>query len=125
MNIVGIVAGLAAFLAPAALAAAGGHADRLASVATYKPMAAFNHVIEGVRFNGYFLAGPERCEVTLFQTRVDDESLTSTPRRLVLPIAAGDRSEIGVDPDHALAIACTADADAIKIAPQVAFSAGL
>jgi hypothetical protein len=54
----------------------------------------------------------------VLQVRADDETLTTPPRRLILQIAAGGRSELEAGPDSALAIACTADADAIKIAPQ-------
>ena len=46
-------------------------------VATYKPMAGFNHVVGGERFVGYFLAGPDRCDVTVFQARADDEALAT------------------------------------------------
>jgi hypothetical protein len=37
---------------------------------------------------------------------------------MVLQIAAGGRSELQAGSDSALAIACTADADVIKISPQ-------
>jgi hypothetical protein len=117
----------AALTAAASLAGAAPHAEPMNSVATYKPMAAFNHVVGGVRFVGYFLAGPDRCDVTLFQARADDEALATPAQRLVLEIAAGGRSELEAGPNSALAIACTADADALKIAPQVGHirSAGL
>ncbi len=100
------------------LALAAPHMDRSASVATYKPMAGFNHVVGDSRFVGYFLTGPERCDVTVFEARADDKALAAPPTRMVLQIAAGGRSEIDAGPDAALAIARTGDADAIKIAPQ-------
>ncbi len=119
MNILKIAIGALAVLGPVSLAVADSHADYMKRVATYKPMAGFNHVVGGERFVGYFLAGPDRCDVTVFQARADDESLTSPPRRFVLQIAAGGRSELEAGSMAALAIACTADADAIKIAPQI------
>ncbi|MDE3177985.1 MAG: hypothetical protein KGM15_17940 [Pseudomonadota bacterium] len=112
-----IIKTLALIAAAAALPAAA-VADPRPLVSTYKPMAGFNHVVGGERFVGYFLAGPDRCDVTLFQARADDEALPVAPRRLVLQIAAGGRSELDAGLGAALAIACTADADAIKIAPQ-------
>jgi hypothetical protein len=47
-------------IAPLALPApaAQDHAAYLASVATYKPMAGFDHVVGNKRFVGYFLAAP-------------------------------------------------------------------
>jgi hypothetical protein len=119
MKILTTVLAAAAALAAAAPALAGSHADLMQTVATYKPMAGFIHVVDGTRFVGYFLAGPDRCDVTLFTAGADDETLATPPRRLVLQIAAGGRSELEAGADSALAIACTADADAIKIAPQV------
>ena len=94
------------------------HSDYMRKVATYKPMAAFIHVVGARRFVGYFLAGPGRCDVTVFQAGADDEALKIAPRRIVLQIAAGGRGELEAAPEAALAIACTVDADAIKIAPQ-------
>lgn len=100
------------------LAIAAPRSDLSNSVATYKPMAGFNHIVDESRFIGYFLAGPKRCDVTIFQARADDEGLIAPPNRMVLQIAAGGRSEIDAGHDAALAIACTLDADAIKVAPQ-------
>ena len=73
----------------------------------------------GAKFVGYFLAAPDRCDVTVFEARADDEAQAFAPRRIVLQIAAGGRSELPVGPDAALAIACDADATSIKIAPQM------
>jgi len=104
---------LASLLQPG-LAADNTHAAYLASVSTYKPMAGFNHT----RFVGYFLQAPGLCRVTVFKAGVDDEALVSPPERVKIEIAAGGRSELAAGDGSALAIACTADADAIKIAPQ-------
>ncbi len=109
-------------LAPLALpapATARDHAAYLASVATYKPMAGFNHVVGQTRFVGYFLAAPDLCRVTVFEAIADDEALVVPPRRLDFDIKAADRVELEAGEGAALAIACTADADAIKIAPQL------
>jgi hypothetical protein len=103
---------------PPALAAEGGHWAYLQSVSTYKPMAGFNHVIGPTRFVAYFLSGPDRCRVTVFTAAADDEALAPSPRRIEFDLAAGGRNEIPAGDGSALAIACTADADAIKVAPQ-------
>jgi hypothetical protein len=97
---------------------AGTHAAYLASVATYKPMAGFNHVVGPNRFVGYFLPAPDRCLVTVFQAAANGEALVRPPSRAEIDIAAGGRSELDAGDGSALAIACTVDADANKIAPQ-------
>jgi hypothetical protein len=104
-------------LAPA-LATEGGHWAYLQSVSTYKPMAGFNHVVGPTRFVGYFLSAPDRCRVTVLTAAADDEVLVQPPRRIEFDLAAGGRNEIPAGDGSALAIACTADADAIKVAPQ-------
>jgi hypothetical protein len=100
------------------LAADNTHAAYLASVSTYKPMAGFNHVVGPTRFVGYFLQAPGLCRVTVFKAAADDETLVSPPERVKIDIVAAGRSELAAGDGSALAIACTADADAIKIAPQ-------
>jgi hypothetical protein len=94
------------------------HAAYLASVSTYKPMAGFNHVVGPTRFVGYFLQAPGLCRVTVFKAGADDEALISPPERVEIDIAAAGRRELAAGDGSALAVACTADADAIKIAPQ-------
>src|SRR5579871_747414 len=100
------------------LATENNHAAYLGSVSTYKPMAGFNHVIGPTRFVGYFLSGPDRCRVTVITAAADDEELVQAPRRIEFDLAAGGRNEIPAGEGSALAIACTADADEIKLAPQ-------
>jgi len=100
------------------LAVAAPHNERSSAVSGYKPMAGFNHVVGDYRYVGYFLAGPDRCDVTVFQLLADDDQLGVPPVRMALQVAAGGRSEIDAGTGAALAIACTSDADAIKIAPQ-------
>ena len=97
---------------------AGAHDAYLASVSTYRPMAGFNHVVGPTRFVGYFLQAPDACRVTVFKTAANDEALVSPPERIESYIAAADRREFAAGDGSALAIACNADADAIKIAPQ-------
>ena len=94
------------------------HSELMRHVLSFKPMAGFNVVVGDARFVGYFVQGPDRCDVTVFQAAADDETLTVKPRRMVLEIAAGGRNELDAGPDAALAIACTADSDALKLAPQ-------
>jgi hypothetical protein len=107
-----------AFLGSSAFAVADGSADATHSVSTYKETAVFNHVVGDARFVGNFIAGPGRCDVTMFLTAADNAALTPPLRRFVLPIAAGARSELEVGPKSTLVIACTSDADEIKVAPQ-------
>ena len=102
----------------AAEAAENNHWEYLASVATYKPMAGFNHVVGPTRFVGYFLPGPNLCRVTIFQAGANDEALVVPPHRIAIDIQAAGRVEFPAGDGSALAIACTADADVIKIAPQ-------
>jgi hypothetical protein len=104
--------------AVASEAAENNHSAYLASVATYKPMAGFNHIVGPTRFVGYFLPGPNLCRVTLFEAAADDETLAVPPRRIAIDIEAASRAEFPAGDGSALAIACTADADVIKIAPQ-------
>jgi hypothetical protein len=108
---------LSSQLAPA-LAAENGHWAYLESVSTYRPMARFNHVVGPTRFVGYFLTRPGRCLITVFTAAADDEALVQPPHRIDFDLAAGGRNEIPAGDGSALAIACTADADLIKIAPQ-------
>ena len=101
-----------------AFGAGYGHRAYLASVSTYKPIAGFNHVVGLTRFVGYFREAADHCLVTVFQAAANDEALLTPPRRVEIDIEAGGRSELDAGDGSALAIACTADADAIKIAPQ-------
>jgi hypothetical protein len=87
------------FLAVAALAlpsraTARDQAAYLASVATYKPKAGFNHAVGNKRFVCYLLAAPDLCRVTVFQAMADDEALVFPPRRLEIDIKAADRAEL-------------------------------
>ena len=81
-------------------------------------MAGFSNVVGPTRFVGYFLPAPARCLVTVFQAAANDEALAAAPRRAEIDIVAGGRSELDAGDGSALAITCTVDADAIKIAPQ-------
>ena len=108
----------ASALALLSAASAEDHVALMHKVHSVKPLAGFTIVVGDARFVGYFVKGPDRCDVTVYQASADDEALTVKPRRMVLQIAAGGRNELDAGPDAALAIACTADADALKLAPQ-------
>ena len=82
-------------------------------------MAGFNHVVSQKRFVGYFLAAPDLCGVTVFEAIANDEALVVLPRRLDIDTKAADRAELDAGEGPALSIACTTDADAIKIAAQL------
>jgi hypothetical protein len=112
-------------LALPAPAAAQDHAAYLASVATYKPMAGFSHVVGNKRFVGYFLAVPDLCRVTVFEAIADDVAVIVPPKRFEIDVKAADRAELDAGEGAALAIACTVDADAIKIAPQLPAAVGV
>ena len=99
-------------------AAADNHAAYLASVSTYKQMVGFKHVVGPTRFIGYFLKGPDGCRVTVFTSAADDEAFVAPPKVVEINIVAAGRAELPAGDGSALAIACTADADLIKIAPQ-------
>jgi hypothetical protein len=107
---------LAANISPAV--AETNHRAYLASVSTYRPMAGFNHVVGPTRFAGYFLSGLDSCRVTVLTAAAHDEALVTPPRRIEFDLAAGGRTELPAGDGWALAIACTADADLIKVAPQ-------
>jgi hypothetical protein len=109
---------ISAFSLQSAFGAENDHWGYLASVATYKPMAGFNHVVGPTRFVGYFLPAADRCLLTVFEAAANDEALVVPPRRIAIDIEATGRAEFPAGDGSALAIACTADADAIKIAPQ-------
>ena len=113
-----VISAVLALTVQPTFAADNTHAAYLASVASYKPMAGFNQVVGPTRFVGYFLQAPDMCRVTVFMAAADDESLMVAPQRLEIDIAAAGRSELPGGDGSALAIACTADADAIKIAPE-------
>ncbi len=112
-----VVAAAAAFMPLASLAQDNSHAGYVASVATYKPIQGFNYNVGSRQFVGYFVAAKDGCAVTVINAAADDDRLIETPQRQTITIAAGDRTEVRADHGKALGIACTADADAIKVVP--------
>jgi hypothetical protein len=107
----------AAALIPLAASAqdATPHADYTASVATYKPIQGFSHVVGSRHFVGYFVMAKDACAVTVINATVGDDRLIESPRRQKIAIPAGGRIEVESDHGKALGIGCTADADAIKV----------
>lgn len=114
---IGALAALVAMAGAVTASEAVSHADRLASVSTYKPMQGFNHIVGEKRFVGYFMPARETCSVTVMMAIADDERLATPPQRIQIEIPAAGRSEIAAGNGDALGIACTVDADAIKVAP--------
>ena len=114
---VALVAAAAAFFPLASVAQDTTHASYIASVATYKPIQGFNHIVGSRQFVGYFVTAKDSCAVTVLNAAADDDRLIETPQRQTLTIPAGDRAELKADHGKALGIGCTADADAIKVAP--------
>ncbi len=111
------VAVAAAFLPAAASAEQSQHADYIASVATYKPIQGFNHIVGSRQFVGYFVSAKDGCAVTVINAAAEDDRLIETPKRQLITIPAAGRTEIKADQGRALGIGCTADADAIKVVP--------
>ena len=107
----------AAALVPFAVWAQDGvpHSAYTASVATYKPIQGFSHVVGSRHFVGYFVMANNGCALTVVNATVGDDRLIESPRGRKIVIPAGGRTEVQADHGSALGIGCTADADAIKI----------
>jgi hypothetical protein len=107
----------AAALVPFAVWAQDGvpHSAYTASVATYKPIQGFSHVVGSRHFVGYFVMANDGCAVTVINATAGDDRLIESPRRRNIAIPAGGRTEVQAGHGRALGIGCTADADAIKV----------
>ena len=112
-----LIAAAAALMPTGSSAQDTKHSAYVASVATYKPIQAFSHVVGSRHFVGYFVTAKDACSVTVINAAADDDRLTETPQRQTIVIPAADRTEVKADHGKALGIACTADADAIKVVP--------
>ena len=116
MSRLAIAIAAAAFISLAASAKdAIVHSVYTASVATYKPIQGFSHVVGSKHFVGYFVMAKDGCAVTVINTTVGDDRLIESPRSQKIAIPAGGRIEVQSDHGRALGIGCTADADAIKV----------
>ena len=91
------------------------HSDYTASVATYKAIQGFSHVVGSRHFVGYFVMAKDGCAVTVINATAVDGRLTESPRRQTIAIPAGGRTEVQAGDGGALGIGCTEDADAIKV----------
>jgi hypothetical protein len=91
------------------------HSIYAASVATYKPIQGFSHVVGSRHFVGYFVMANNVCALTVFNVTVGDDRLIEAPRPRKIVIPAGGRTEVQADHGRALGVGCTADADAIKV----------
>jgi len=111
-----IAAAALAFI-PFAVSAKDGvpHSTYAASVATYKPIQGFSHVIGSRHFIGYFVMVNDGCALTVISATAGDDRLIDPPRRRKIAIPAGGRTEVQAGRGRALGIGCTADADAIKV----------
>jgi hypothetical protein len=107
----------AAALIPFAVSAQDGvpHSAYTASVATYKSIQGFSHVVGSRHFVGYFVMANDGCAVTVINATAGDDRLIESPRRRKIAIPAGGRTEVQAGHGRALGIGCTADADAIKV----------
>ncbi len=86
----------AAALIPFAVSAQDGapHSAYIASVATYKPIQGFSHVVGSRHFAGYFVMADDECAVTVINTTAGDDRLIESPRRRKIAIPAGGRTEV-------------------------------
>ena len=106
----------AAFIPFAASAQEGvRHSAYTASVATYKPIQGFSHVVGSRRFAGYFVMANDGCAVAVIDATAGDDRLIDSPRRRQIAIPAAGRIEVQAGRGRALGVGCTADADAIKV----------
>jgi hypothetical protein len=107
----------AAVFVPFAVSAQDGapHSAYTASVATYKPIQGFSHVVGSRRFVGYFVMANDGCALTVINAIAGDDRLIESPRRREVAILAGGRTEVQAGRGSALGIGCTADAGAIKV----------
>lgn len=101
---------------PSLAAARPGHASYLAQVATYRSAQGFSAVVGDKRFTGFFIAKPGACRVTLIVSRADDEQLRQAPQRLEFALGAANVIQISAGGGQALGVACTAEADTVKVA---------
>ena len=51
------------------------HSDYTASVATYKPIQGFSHIVGSRHFVGYFVTAKDGCAVTVINATVGDDRL--------------------------------------------------
>jgi hypothetical protein len=72
-------------------------------------------VVAGKRFTGFFTSRHEACRVTLIVSDAGDEALVTAPQRLEFELGAAQVFSIAATAQEALGIACTVDADAIKV----------
>ncbi len=100
---------------PLAASAQDFHSEYTATVATYKPIQGFSHVVGARHFVGYFVMAKDGYAVTVINATVGDDRLIESPRHQKIAIPAGGRIEVESDHGKALGIGCTADADAIKV----------
>ena len=110
-----IVAALALTLV-ATTAVAGETHPAFDAVHGYAPRAAISETAGDKQVVGYFETADTGCRMTLMMAEKDDETLAVTPVKLVFDVAAADVAEIQAGDRGALMVACSADADQVKIA---------
>lgn len=110
---------LATGTALAATAAADGarsHDRHLAQTGTYRPIEGFSRVVAGKRFSGFFTSARGACSVSLIISQADDEGLRTPVQRMQFELSATQGVDISADQREALGMACSVDADALKVA---------
>lgn len=110
-----IAAALALSLLAGAASAAGTHPP-MNAVDSFEPYAAISETAGGKHVVGWFETADGACRMNLLIAEKDDETLSVKPTKIVFAVAAADVAEIQTGDGAAMMVACTADADAVKIA---------
>ncbi len=82
----------------------------------YAPRAAISETAGAKHVAGYFETRGEACAMTLVVSEKDDETLEVAPIRIAFQVPAADVAEIATGEGSAIRVACTVDADQVKIA---------
>lgn len=107
-----IALALAATIATAAAASA--HPET--NVDSYAPIMAISKIVGTKQVAGYFVTADNSCRMTLVVAEANDETLAVEPMRISFDIAAANVIEFQADANNVMRVACTADADQVKIA---------
>ncbi|BBE72611.1 hypothetical protein [Oharaeibacter diazotrophicus] len=111
-----VAALFAALLAGTAAVAAAEMHPSVAGVHAYAPFAAISETAGSKHVVGWFESTGEACRMTLVVAERDDETLAVEPTRVAFTVAAADVAELATGAGSAIRVACTADADAVKVA---------
>lgn len=83
---------------------------------TYVERAAITHDVGTKHVVGYFQTGENACDMMLIVAESKDERQAVFPTRIVFKIAAAEVAELQVDERRAIRVACSEDAQLVKVA---------